>query len=91
MEKVDVPSVGGRRHCDHEVINVGENQSFRDGGVEGGDENNKQNRGDRGALRGTPGDRREYFRRTLEKEPTLAVGEKAAYPGYEVPVYPSGP
>ena len=91
LEELDVPSVGGRRHCDHEVINVGENQTLRNGGVEGGDVDNKQEGGDGGALRCTHGDGRKYFRRTLKKEPTLAVGEEAAHPGYDVPMYPFGP
>ena len=91
LEELDVPPVGGGRHCDHKVINVGENQASGDGGVEGGDVNNKQKGGDRGALRSTHGDGREHSWRTLEKEPALAVGEEAADPGYDVPMYPFGP
>ena len=42
LKELNVPHVGGRRHCDHEIINVGENQSPGDGGEERGDINNKQ-------------------------------------------------
>ena len=47
LEELDVPSVGGGCHCDHEVVNVGEYQSSGDGGVEGGDVDNKQEGRDR--------------------------------------------
>ena len=40
---------------------------------------------------GTHGDGREHSWGTLEQEPTFAIGEKAADPGYDVPVYPFGP
>ena len=90
LEKLDVPSVGGGGNCDHKVINVGEDQAPRDFGVEGGDVDNKQEGGDRGALGGSPGDGRKYFRGTLEEEPTLSVGEKAAHPGNDVSMYAFG-
>ena len=57
LKELNVPPVGGGRHCDHEIINVGENQSPGDGGVERRNINNKQEGGDRGALGGTHGDR----------------------------------
>ena len=56
LKELNVPPVGGGCHYDHEVINVGENQSPGDGGVERGDINNKQEGEDRGALGGTHGD-----------------------------------
>ena len=36
-------------------------------------------------------DRGELLRGALEKEPTFSVGEKAAYPGNDVPMYTFGP
>ena len=36
-------------------------------------------------------DQREHFGGALKQEPTLSVGEKAAYPGNDVPMYPFGP
>ena len=57
LKELNVPPVGGGCHCDRKVINVGENQSPGDGGVERGEINNEQEGGDRGALRGTHGDR----------------------------------
>ena len=35
LKKLDVPSVGGRCNCDHQVINLGENQASGYGGVKG--------------------------------------------------------
>ena len=58
--------------------------------MEGGNVDNKQEGGDRGALRGTHGDWRECFWRALEEEPALSVGEKAADPSDDVPVHPFG-
>ena len=43
--------MGSRCHCDHKVINVGEDQALGDGGVEGGDIDNEQEWRDGGALR----------------------------------------
>ena len=74
LEELDVPSVGGRCYCDHEVINVGENQPFGDGGVEGGDVDHEQEGRDRRALGCTHGDGREYFWRALKEKSTLAIG-----------------
>ena len=56
LEELDVPSVRGGRHCDHDVVNVAENQALGDVVMERGDVNNKQEGGDRGALRGTHSD-----------------------------------
>ena len=74
LEELDVPSVGGRCHCDHEVVNVGVDQSFRDGGVEGGDVDHEQEGRDRRVLGCTYGDRREHLWGALKEETTLALG-----------------
>ena len=58
--------------------------------MEGGDVNNKQQGRDRGALGGSHGDGRKYFRGTMEEEPRLPVGEEAAHPGNDVPMYAFG-
>ena len=50
LEKLDVPSVGGRCNCDHEVINVGENQTSGDGGMKGGYVNDEKGGGRWGSL-----------------------------------------
>ena len=91
LEELDVPSVGGGGHRDHEVVNVGENQALGDGGVEGGVVDDKQEGRDRRALRGAHGDWSELSRRALKEESTLTVGEEAAHPGNDVPVHPFGP
>ena len=44
-----------------------------------------------GALGCTHCDRGELFRGTLEQELTFPVGEEAAYPGDNVPMYSFGP
>ena len=36
LKKLDISPVRGRCNCDHEVINVRENQAFVYGGMEGG-------------------------------------------------------
>ena len=41
LKKLDVPSMGGGSHCDHEVINVGEDQASRQRGMEGGHVNDE--------------------------------------------------
>ena len=50
LEELNVPPVGGRSNCDHEVLNVGENQASGYGGEEGGHVNDEQERGDGGSL-----------------------------------------
>ena len=57
LEELNVPSVGGGRHCDYKIVNVGEDQAFGDEGVEGGDVDYEQKGGDRGALWGTHSNR----------------------------------
>ena len=74
LEDLDVPSVRGRCDCDYEVINVGENQSSGDGGVEGGDVDDEQEGRDRRALGCTQSDGREYFWGALKEKTTLAIG-----------------
>ena len=90
LEELNVPPVGGGCYCDHQVINVGENQALRDEGVEGGDVDNEQDGGDRGTLWGTHSNRSELFQRSLEEEPTLSIGEEATHPSNDVPMYPFG-
>ena len=79
--------MGSGCYCNHEVINVGEDQSSGNGGVEGGDVDNEQEGGDGRALRGAHGNWREHLRRSLEEESTFSVGEEAAEPSYDVPMY----
>ena len=50
LEKLDIPPVRVRCYCDHEVVNVRENQALGNGRVEGGDIDNEQQRRDGGAL-----------------------------------------
>ena len=54
--------MGSGCHCNHEVINVGEDQASGDGGVEGGEVDNEQEGGDGGALRGAHGNWCEHLR-----------------------------
>ena len=74
LKELNVPSVGGRCHCDHKVVNVGEDQPFGDGGVEGGDVDNEQEGRDRRALWRTHRDGRENSRGALKEKTTLAIG-----------------
>ena len=41
LKELYVSSMGGRRDCNHEVVNVGENHTLGDFGVERGYVNNK--------------------------------------------------
>ena len=41
LKELDVPPVGGRCNCDHEVINVGEDQASGYEGMEGGHVNDE--------------------------------------------------
>ena len=66
LEELDVPPVRGSRKCDHEIINVGENQASGYAGMEGGHINDKQERGDGGALWCAHCDQGELLRGTLE-------------------------
>ena len=91
LKKLDIPPVGGGCDCDHEVINVRENQSSGYGGMEGGYVYNEQKRRNGGAWGSTHCDRGELPRGALEQEPTFPVGEEAAYPGNDVPMYTLGP
>ena len=61
LKELDVSPVRGRRYCNHKVIDLGEDQALGNGRMERGNVNNKQQRRDGGALRGTHGDRREFF------------------------------
>ena len=56
LKELDIPSLRERRNCNHKVINVGENQAFGNGCVEGGNINNEQQWRDGGALWSTHGD-----------------------------------
>ena len=49
LQKLNVSPVGSGCHCNHEVINVGEDQASGNGGVEGGEVDNEQKGGDGGA------------------------------------------
>ena len=91
LKELDIPPVRGRSNCDYEMVNVGENQASGYGGMKGGHVNDEQERGDGGSLGCAYCDRGELLRGTVESEPTLPVGEKAAYPGNDVPMYPLCP
>ena len=80
LKELDVPPVGSGCHCDHKVINVGENQTFGDGGVEGRDVDDEQERGDGGALGGAHCYWCEHLWRTLKEESAHPTGEEATDP-----------
>ena len=61
LNELDIPPMGGRRYCNHKVINIGENQASGNGWVEGGNVDDKQKRGDGGTLWGTHGIWRIFF------------------------------
>ena len=90
LKKLYVPSVREGRNCNHKVIDVRENQALRYAQMKGGNINNKQQRGDGGALWGTHGDWGESFWGALEEEPAFTVGEEATNPRNDVPVCPFG-
>ena len=55
--------------------------------MEGGDVDNEQEGGDGRALWGAHSNWREHLRRPLEEKPAISVGEEAADPSYDVPMY----
>ena len=67
LQELDVSPVRSRCHCNHKVINVGEDQAPGDGGVEGGDIDNEQEGGDGAALRGAHSNWCKHLWRPLEE------------------------
>ena len=91
LKELDVPSMGGRRHCDHKVIHVGEDQASVNAWVEGGNVDDEQ-RGAHGRyLWGTLGDWWEFLGGASKEEPALSGGEETGHPRDHVPVCPFGP
>jgi len=65
---VDITPIGRRGNRQTEVIDVGEGEPLGDHTVEMGNINNKQKRGDGGALRRAHGDRGKHLGRSLVAE-----------------------
>ena len=86
LKELNNPSVRVSCYCDHEVINVREDQALENGWVEGGEIDDKQQRRGGGALWSVHSNRWKPFQRALEEKPAPSVGEKTAYPRDDVPV-----
>ena len=87
LQELNVSPMGRGCYCDHEVINVGEDQASGNEGVEGGDVDNEQEGRDGGALWGAHCHWGEHLRRSLDEESAFSIGEEAADPSYDVPMY----